>query len=212
MRKCKCCKQELEDFVFIKCLQFYDGHQIITTYYKLCEGCRTKGRAANDRRKEARSAQAKQHYQQYKDDISRRNKEYREKNKEKLREYEKTNFRKRKNKEWREKKRIEDRFRFVWYAAKRRAKDNSVPFTISKQDIIDIFPADGRCPMLGIPLHFNNKSSKDDSPSLDRIIPELGYIPGNILLISYRANRIKNDSTIEELEKILSFLKRTELQ
>jgi gas vesicle protein len=196
----------------VKCAQFWDGHQIISTYYKLCESCREKGRAANNRRKDKKSAQAKEHYQVYKSEISNRNKKWREENKDKLQAYEKSAARKQKNKKWRENKRIEDRFRFVWYAAKRRAKDNGVPFTISKQDIIDIFPLDGKCPMLGITLQFNNKQSKDDSPSLDRIVPKLGYVPGNILLISYRANRIKNDATVNELESILLFLKNMRAQ
>lgn len=179
-------------------------------YFKLCSSCRADGRAKNKKRKEARSKQAKEHYQAHKEDTSKRNKEWRENNKEKLSAYEKSDTRKKKNKEWREKKRSEDRFRFVWYAAKRRAKTNDTPFTISKQDIIDIFPVDGKCPMLGIELQFNNKKSEDNSPSLDRIIPEKGYVPGNILLISYRANRIKNDATVEELESIVSFLKGME--
>lgn len=161
------------------------------------------------RRKEKKSQQSKEYYQQNKDDVRRRNKEWREKNKDTLREYEKSDFRKQKNKEWREHKRSEDRFRFVWYAAKRRAKTAGVPFTISKQDIIDTFPLDGKCPMLGIQLQFNNKISQDDSPSLDRIIPELGYIPGNIQLISHRANRIKNDATLQELKMIVAFFDRS---
>lgn len=198
MRECKLCKRELELIYFLKS----DG----INFFRLCPMCREVGRERNNRRKEAKNQQAKEHYEQNKQEISQRNKEWREKNKEKLREYEKSEFRKKKNKEWRENKRTEDRFRFVWYAAKRRAKSSGVPFTISKQDIIDIFPSDGKCPMLGITLQFNNTQSKDDSPSLDRIVPELGYVPGNILLISYRANRIKNNVTVAELENIVSFL------
>lgn len=203
MRKCNTCKQEWEDAFFTKFrkLEFVG-------YFKLCFDCREKGRINNERRKNKKSQQAKKHYQQNKDDVSRRNKEWREKNKDKLREYEKSDFRKQKSKEWRERKRAEDRFRFVWYAAKRRAKTADVAFTISKQDIIDIFPSDGKCPMLGIQLQFNNKISQDNSPSLDRVIPELGYVAGNIQLISYRANRIKNDATLEELKMIVAFLDR----
>lgn len=197
MRKCNTCQQDFDDSLFDK----PNGN-----HFKLCPQCREKGRIQNNRRKAAKSAQAKEYYQQYKDEVSKRNKEYREKNKEKLRQYEKSDQRKQKNKQWRENKRTEDRFRFIWYAAKRRAHDNGIPFAISKQDIIDIFPSDGKCPMLGITLQFNNKQSQDDSPSLDRIVPELGYVPGNILLLSYRANRIKNDATLEELKKIVCFL------
>jgi len=197
-RQCPVCKRKLPIQHFIDTVNLF----------KLCEECREKGRIANAKRKEARSKQAKEHYQVHKEDISKRNKEWRKKNKNKLSEYEKSDFRKQKNKEWREQKRVEDRFRFVWYAAKRRAKAANVPFTISKRNIIDIFPSDGKCPMLGIELQFNNKKSCDNSPSLDRIIPSVGYVPGNIQLISYRANRIKNDASLEELKSIVAFLER----
>ena len=46
--------------------------------------------------------------------------------------------------------------------------------------------------------------------SLDCIIPELGYVPGNVAVISRRANTIKNDATIEELELVLAYMKRHE--
>lgn len=201
MRKCNTCKLESEDSFFTKFHKFE-----FVGYFKLCYYCREKCRAANERRKEKKSQQSKEFYQQNKDTVTKRNKNWREKNKDKLREYEKSDFRKQKNKEWREHKRAEDRFRFVWYAAKRRAKTTVVPFMISKQDIIDIFPLDGKCPMLDIQLQFNNKKSQDDSPSLDRIIPELGYVVGNIRLISYRANRIKNDATLKDLKMIVAYL------
>lgn len=203
MRKCTGCKFEYEDAFFTK---FHDLE--FCGFFKLCHSCREKGRLANTKRKEAKSKQAKEYYDLHKLEVQKRNKEYREKNREKLSSYEKSEFRKKKNKEWRENKRLEDRYRFVWYAAKRRAKNNNVPFTISKQDIIDICPVDGKCPMLGIELRFNNKKSEDNSPSLDRIVPELGYVPGNIQLISQRANTIKNDASLEELKKIVSYLER----
>lgn len=198
MRQCSKCKKDKDESVYLK----KDGN-----YFKFCDVCREKWRISNRNRKEKKSAQAKEYYLLYKEEISKKNKEWRKNNKEKLSQYEKSDYRRNKNKKWRENKRSEDRCRFVWYAAKRRAKMANVPFAISKQDIIDIFPSDGKCPMLGIELQFNNHKSEDNSPSLDRIIPELGYVVGNIQLISYRANRIKNDATIEELEKILLFLK-----
>jgi hypothetical protein len=44
----------------------------------------------------------------------------------------------------------------------------------------------------------DKNSNKELSPSIDRMIPELGYVKGNIKSISYEANRIKkNDCTIE---------------
>lgn len=49
------------------------------------------------------------------------------------------------------------------------------------------------CPMLGIKLEFgfDKQGGNFNSPSLDRIIPELGYTKGNVMVISKRANMIK---------------------
>jgi hypothetical protein len=68
------------------------------------------------------------------------------------------------------------------------------------------------CPMLGIKLNYDgtgiesNWSRNDTSPSLDRIKSDLGYTKDNIHIISWRANRIKNDSTPEELMKIAKYM------
>jgi hypothetical protein len=45
----------------------------------------------------------------------------------------------------------------------------------------------------------------DASPELDRIVPSLGYVKGNVLVVSRRANRIKTDATVEELQQVASF-------
>ena len=47
-----------------------------------------------------------------------------------------------------------------------------------------------------------------DSPSLDKIIPSLGYVKDNIWVISYRANTIKNNCTFEEIEKLYKSLRK----
>ncbi len=90
--------------------------------------------------------------------------------------------------------------------AKIRAKKKGIPFTITQKDII----VPNICPILGLPLIHSEgpkgTSSNDNSPSLDRIIPKLGYIPGNIAVISMRANRIKTDATPEELRKVADWL------
>ena len=89
-------------------------------------------------------------------------------------------------------------------AAKARAKKASVPFAITVEDIGDI-PT--HCPVLGIKLQTSVGNSGDASPSLDRIEPSLGYIKGNIAVISKRANTIKNNGTAEEHEKIAAWLR-----
>lgn len=55
-----------------------------------------------------------------------------------------------------------------------------------------------RCPILGIPLVFSS-SQLPQSPSLDRIDNRLGYVPGNVQVVSWRANELKKDATPREL-------------
>ncbi len=97
----------------------------------------------------------------------------------------------------------------IWSHARKRAKANNLEIDISPNDIPDIPSV---CPILGIKLKRNINKSKhgpsDNSPSLDRIDCQKGYIKGNIRIISNRANRIKSNATLEELEKIYKDLKK----
>lgn len=79
--------------------------------------------------------------------------------------------------------------------ARQRAKNKNLPFNIKLDDII--IPE--YCPLLNIKLFKTKGHSTDNSPTLDRILPELGYIKGNIWVISYRANAIKRDALPEEI-------------
>lgn len=90
---------------------------------------------------------------------------------------------------------------YMWKAAKSRAKRQGVPFDISVEDI----EIPKRCPVLGIKLKMGHGQPTDNSPSLDRIIPALGYVKGNIEVISHRANSIKRDATPEELRMIADY-------
>lgn len=64
------------------------------------------------------------------------------------------------------------------------------------------------CPMLGLELDWFAEYRVENSPSIDRIDSTKGYIPGNVIICSWRANRIKNDGTASELRKIADFLDR----
>lgn len=85
---------------------------------------------------------------------------------------------------------------------KSRCKRLGVDFNLTMDDVIipDI------CPILGIPLFHGSGYRTDNSPSIDRIDNDVGYIKGNVHVISMRANRIKNDSTLEELQSIVNYL------
>lgn len=106
-----------------------------------------------------------------------------------------------------EKNPFEFRLQRTFWACKHRAKKSNVKFSITLQDLIDMFPSDNLCPILKVPFVWGTKNNKELSPSIDRMIPELGYIKGNIKFISYKANRIKNDSSIEILENLIKYMK-----
>jgi hypothetical protein len=66
------------------------------------------------------------------------------------------------------------------------------------------------CPVLGIKLNYgwSGEGLRDDAKAtIDKLVPELGYVPGNVFVISWRANKLKNDMTIIELENILRYMK-----
>lgn len=84
-----------------------------------------------------------------------------------------------------------------------RAKDQGVEFDLVATDLV----VPSHCPVLGIALKAGSKTHVDCSPSVDRIDPKGGYVRGNVAVISYRANRLKCDATIEELEKVIEYLR-----
>jgi len=88
--------------------------------------------------------------------------------------------------------------------AKNRAKQKNLEFNIDITDIV--IPK--KCPVLGIDIISDgSKRYTNNSPSVDRIDNNKGYIKGNVTVISYRANALKNDATIEELQRIVKYMK-----
>jgi hypothetical protein len=77
------------------------------------------------------------------------------------------------------------------------------------QDIWDVWPEDFKCPVLGINLVHGGENSHN-SPSLERINNHKGYTKENILIISARANAIKNDGTWQEILKVAQFYQQLE--
>lgn len=104
-------------------------------------------------------------------------------------------------------RKVNDPAALLLKGAKERARKQGVPCTIGKEHIVipDV------CPILGIPITINvlgnNGGNRDQSPSLDKVKPELGYVPGNVRVVSNKANRLKADNTIETLEAILKYMK-----
>ena len=89
--------------------------------------------------------------------------------------------------------------------AKKRATINGLPFNIELSDII--IPK--LCPIVGIPLFVSyNGGHIDNSPSIDKVNPNEGYVKGNIAIISYRANRLKSNLTLQQIKNLLSYIKK----
>lgn len=90
------------------------------------------------------------------------------------------------------------------YRAKARAKQRGVHFDLHESDVTipDV------CPLLGTPFVFNKGKPTPYSPSLDRIVPELGYTKGNVMVISMRANVAKNDLSLYELKTLVENLEK----
>ena len=57
------------------------------------------------------------------------------------------------------------------------------------------------CPVLGIKLDWGMNGLNNNSPSLDRIDSTKGYIPGNVMIMSYLANKMKSNATPEQLNQ-----------
>jgi hypothetical protein len=102
-----------------------------------------------------------------------------------------------------QKKRLNNPERAILISTKRRAKIELIEFDLDESDII--IPI--RCPILDLELQMHSGYARDNSPSIDRLIPNKGYVKGNCFIISYKANRMKQDNTLEDLEKIVKYIK-----
>jgi hypothetical protein len=100
----------------------------------------------------------------------------------------------------------------LWEHAKRRADEGMVNFLITVADVQAVWPADGRCPVYGVPLEPGVGFAHDRSPTLDRINPEWGYEIGNIAVISMKANRAKGGLSADDLEAIVQWMRQAGLR
>ena len=93
--------------------------------------------------------------------------------------------------------------------AKQRSKKVGLPFAITEKDI----KIPRRCPALGILLRQGaGRRRLDSSPTLDRLNPRLGYVPGNVVVISYLANTIKSNADYRQIGAVYRWLKRLTLR
>jgi hypothetical protein len=102
--------------------------------------------------------------------------------------------------------RLTDPEKWVVGSCKQTAKNKDLPFNITSDDVI--IPT--HYPALGIELKMGTSgllASRDAAPSIDRIVPSKGYVRGNIVVVSFRANRIKTNATADEILAVGKFYK-----
>lgn len=84
------------------------------------------------------------------------------------------------------------------------AKRLGVDFNITVEDLL---PLPTHCPVLGIELDYAvGKGRAFNGPSIDRKDPNKGYLSGNVAVISKRANTLKSNASVDELQRILKYM------
>lgn len=87
--------------------------------------------------------------------------------------------------------------------SRHRAKKRGLPHTIRREDILipDV------CPITLLPLVFRvGHENRLWSMSLDRVDSSKGYVPGNVAVISLRANFLKSNGTLEEFKRMINYI------
>lgn len=167
---------------------------------RLCESCGAKLRANNIvgvcRRPGCRATYARRYRELFPDQREKENARTRRYAKDKdpqaVREY---------NKQWKRDNPIKQ----ALYAARGRAKQAGLEFDLTEDTIP---PIPEVCPVLGIKLAPGDGRMCDSSPTLDRIDSKRGYTPDNVHWISWRANSLKKDATLDELVKLAEYFTR----
>jgi len=103
-----------------------------------------------------------------------------------------------------EKRRLENPVPFAYRGCRQGARQRGIEFNITVEYLQSIW--NEVCPILGISMTTNKGRVQDNSYSIDRIDSSKGYVEGNVMVISYRANVIKNMGTAEEHQKIANYL------
>ena len=88
------------------------------------------------------------------------------------------------------------------------AKKKGLDFDIDASDI----PLPERCPVFGTLLIKGVGRLGNNSPSVDRIDPSRGYIKGNVIVVSMKANSMKREATLDDLKRMVDFYEKLEKQ
>lgn len=204
---CLKCKIEKNIDNFCRDKNKKDGYNIY------CKSCVVEyGKIYRRKNKKRLSKQAGEYYQNNKIEILNCNRLYRHKHPTYMKEYYKRNIMKRKKQDQEYYK--NNIARQMFNSSRRRARIKDIPHNITIEDIqkeIDNIKNEKDeyiCPVLNIEICINTgtKRKYNDSMSLDRINNSKGYIKGNICVISWRANKLKCDASIEEIKNMYNYI------
>jgi hypothetical protein len=213
MKKCIQCKKSLPQTAFVK-----NGKE-----YKQCNKCREYASAWQKKDRKKNPAPYKKAQQKYRaanlDTVRKKDRAAQKKRRadhpEECKLYRESYQKKNKKKnQARDKDRMLNRPEyFLFSSARYRAKKRKLEFNITEQDIIDLLNKTKQCPLRKVSFtRGQNGKANDNSISLDRSDNTKGYIKGNIQIISYRANIIKNNLTLLMFKNIVIKLKQLIVQ
>lgn len=192
-KKCTKCNQVKNIDDFVKDNRRKDGHGSICKECKRAQDRERYQILKNDKAFVERKNQRNREYKKrHKEQVDSYNAEYRMRPEvvERMREY---------NQKRKSTMSLIDKFRDMVHRCQHRASEKNIPCSITWKDLQELYI--DTCPILEIPLDWNSCTNgrSEYTPSVDRIIPELGYVKGNIRIISNLANMMKSYATKDQL-------------
>lgn len=111
---------------------------------------------------------------------------------------------------------LKDRFRMRAYIVLSRIRGNfkkkSIPYdkTINVAYLINLFESNLFCNCCGVELGYYRKFDRkpyNNSPSINRFIPQKGYVKDNIHVLCWKCNNIKRNYTSDDLIIVAKWIK-----
>jgi hypothetical protein len=136
---------------------------------------------------------------------------YRDENRDRLQEYQRryNNENRDRLQEYHRRSYNENPLRSILRHARSRAEQKGVPFELTEETMPET-PMACPNPWCGTEMVRGSSDRTSSAPSLDRIIPSIGYVPGNVMWICGRCNVLKSGATAEQHEHFARLMRDTE--